>query len=190
MPLSQIPRGSEHREAAAALRRLPEHSLRGLIALIRINKDGIVKRIFSVLIAAALLLGCGTSVAQSVVMAESAASCQIQNIELFDNKNCPIIERIMAGQIVPFGPDLSARDDITLVCEKMFKGFMDETRLTVPESREHFFQTTDNFNCFKARNSKGEKQEVGEWANEARDFGSRKARPRTPYVIVTSGKRR
>ncbi len=149
-----------------------------------------MKRIFSVLIATAPLLGCGTSLAQSVVMTESAASCPIRNIELFNNKNCPIIESIMAGRIIPFGPDMSARDDITLVCEKLFKGFMDESRLTVPESREYFFRTTDNFSCFKARNSKGEKQEAGEWANEARDIGSKKARPRTPYVIATSAKRR
>jgi len=59
----------------------------------------------------------------------------------------------------------------------------------------------DNFSCFKAYNSKGEKQHEGEWANEARDLGSKKARPRVLYgtnvtamgntrVAVISGRRR
>ena len=139
-----------------------------------------MKRTFSVLMVTALLLGCRTSIAQSVVMAALATTCQVQGIELYDNKNCVIIERIMAGQIVPFGPDLSARDDIQQLCEKILVGFMDENR-TSNEIREVHFRMADNFSCFKAYNSRGEKQQEGEWANEARDLGSKKARPRVLY---------
>ena len=113
-------------------------------------------------------------------MAALATTCQIQGIELYNNKSCVIIERIMAGQIVPFGPDLSARDDIQQLCEKILAGFMDENR-TSNEIREVHFRMADNFSCFKAYNSKGEKQHEGEWANEARDLGSKKARPRALY---------
>ena len=167
---------------------------------------GILKRIFSVLIVTALLLACRASIAQSVVMAALATpsalatTCKIQGIELYNNENCVIIERIMAGQIVPFGPDLSARDDIQQLCEKILAGFMDENRMS-NEIREGHFRMADNFSCFKAYNSKGEKQQQGEWANEARDLGSKKARPRALYgtnvtamgntrVAVISGRRR
>lgn len=182
------------------------------------RRMGIVKRIFSVLIVMALILGCRTSVAQSVVMAALATTsslattstlattsalattCQIQGIELYNNKNCVIIEKIMAGQLVPFGPDLSARDDIQQLCEKVLVGFMDENRMS-NEIRERHFHMADNYSCFKAYNSKGEKQQQGEWVNEARDLGSKKEKPRVLYgtngtamgnirVAVISGRRR
>lgn len=140
------------------------------------------------IVVVALLLGAQSVTAQSLLQVPVAASqtrghvwCIIEGVAMYREGNCLIVERLLKGHSLPFGPDLSARDDITLVCEKR-GGFMDNRyQGAIRETREAVFETNDGFGCFKAVNAKGEAQFPGPWVHEARELQlSTARRPNVP----------
>jgi len=97
------------------------------------------------------------------------ASCQFGRVRLSNNADCTTAQKILSGKIVKFGPDLVTMENIVSVCRKLFRGFMDERFVGIPDVREYFFKTSDGYDCFKPTNHKGERQ--GKWGTPARDLG-------------------
>lgn len=152
-------------------------------------------------VAIALLLGAQSINAQQtgiwtplpVSQMHGPVECRILDIDLYHKGSCLVVERLLKGKQLSFGPTPEVMTDIVFICEKGLDGFMDERyRGAIQEMREAYFRTTDGFDCFKRINSAGVEQATGPWAGEQHDeLAGEAMRPKQVFGAgVTNGPRK
>lgn len=136
----------------------------------------------------ALLLGAHAVRAQDVAIfaprpvsaLHGPVACEVKGLKIFDEASCLVLEMVLKGRVLPYGPTEAIMADVNYVCQKGFDGFMDHTyQGAIRETRESYFNLV-GFACFKQTDSKGVAQEPGPWIEEVRELVSETWRPKTP----------
>ena len=96
------------------------------------------------------------------------------------------MDRIKAGELVPFTSDLRQIFAIRAYCEQDLGGFMDENFADL-ESRERFFRTQGGYDCFKTHDQNGIKQ--GNRLTPERLLEGKAYHNRGPGIVRTSIRR-